>query len=94
VRTSSTHATCCHLCSALTTLGWLPENTSYVVSAIDATEEVLEKIVEYFDRRYDLEVEDGEEGGKDVTSDLQDWDSKFLEGVDDMMLFDLVRVRH
>ncbi len=92
--TSSQSITFCQFCSTLTTtLGWLPELSSYEVSGIDATEDVLEKIVKYFKRRYVIE-EAGEAQGKDVRSDLQGWDSEFLEEVDDAMLFDLVRVRH
>ncbi len=59
----------------------------------NVTGEVLEKIVAYFEKRYQIEGEGDEVKENAIRDELEAWDSEFLAGVDQTMLFGLITVR-
>jgi hypothetical protein len=83
--------------SAGLTRGWLPGaddgKVPYKVPVTNVTGEILDKIVEYFRKRDQIEGESDEKEGNDIEANLKAWDSKFMAGVDQAMLFGLIKVR-
>ncbi len=82
-----------YVCSELTFLCWLAETESNEIPNLEVSGTILHKIVDYFETRYGIEVERGEDKRMDMEGDLKAWDAKFLEGVDHTMLFALIKVR-
>jgi hypothetical protein len=68
------------------------EDSSHVPK-LPMTGPILAKILEYFRKRFRIEVIEGKER-QDAQEELNAWDLEFLSTVDEPMLFKLLTVRH
>jgi hypothetical protein len=61
--------------------------------ALQVTEPLLDIVLDYFGRRFNHEMKDGEER-EDAEEDLKAFDSEFLTQIEYPMLFNLMMVRY